>query len=130
MEYDDERELTRHVWDYHQGLMTEFEHRVGWAHLAEGKAAIGHPETAAFILRRRGIAGDPEAEAALADGVEAFRRRVCGRVLADHAAEVIVNRCPSCGRIVRTPQARQRFWCGCDWHSQAAEPDTGGHGGT
>lgn len=122
MEYDDERELTRYVWDFHGGLMSAFEQRVGWAHLAAGKAAAGYQAVAEFILRRRGIAGDPEAEAALAEGVEAFRRRVCRRVLADHGAAVLVNRCPSCGRVVRTPQARQCFWCGFDWHSADAEP--------
>jgi len=71
---------------------------------------------AEFILRRHGIAGDQEAAAALADGAETFRRSVCRRVLADHEAEVFVNRCPSCGRVVRTPRAKQCFWCGQDWH--------------
>jgi hypothetical protein len=116
VDYDEELELTRYVWLYHQRLMTEFEQRVGWAYLAEGKAAIGHSGVAEFILRRHGIAGNPEAEAALADGVETFRRRVCRRVLADHGAEVFVNRCPSCGRVVRTPLAKQCLWCSHDWH--------------
>jgi hypothetical protein len=121
VEYDDERELTRYIWEYYQTLMTEFEQRVGWAHLAEGKAAAGHPGVAQFILRRHGIAGDAEAELALANGVEAFRQRVCRRVLAERGAEVFVNRCPKCHRVVRTPQARQCFWCGFDWHGQVAE---------
>jgi hypothetical protein len=122
VEYDDERELTRYVWDYHGGLMSEFEQRVGWAYLAECKAAAGHHAVASFILLRYGIAGDPEAEAALADGVEVFRRRVCRRVVTEHGASVLINRCPSCGRVVRTPQARQCFWCGFDWHGWEAEP--------
>jgi hypothetical protein len=122
VEYNDEAELTRYVWNYYGRLMTEFEQRVGWAHLAEAKAAAGYSAIAEFILRRRGIVSDPEAEAALADGVEAFRRRVCRRLLAEHGAEVFVNRCPTCGRVVRTPQARQCFWCGFDWHGSEAEP--------
>jgi hypothetical protein len=125
VEYEDERELTRYVWDFYGQLMTPFEQRVGWAHLAEGKVAIGHPEVAEFILRRHSIAGDQEAQAALADGVEAFRRRVCRRVLAEQGAKVFVNRCPSCGSVVRTPQALQCFWCGFDWHSAEAEPPYG-----
>ncbi len=123
MEYDEERELTRYVWDHYQELMTEFEQRVGWAHLAEGKAAAGHQGVAEFILRRRSIAGDPEAEAALADGVEAFRQRVCRRVLAERGAEAFVNRCPRCRRVVRTPRARQCLWCGFDWHSPQVAGD-------
>jgi hypothetical protein len=132
VEYDDEREVTRYVWDYYGRLMSEFEQRVGWAHLADGKAAAGHHAVAQFILRRHGIPGDPEAEAALSDGVEAFRQRVCRRVLAEHGTQAFVNRCPSCGRVVRTPQARQCFWCGFDWHSAQGEPgaapDPGGMG--
>ena len=27
-----------------------------------------------------------------------------------------VNRCPACNRVVRTPEAKQCFWCGHDWH--------------
>jgi hypothetical protein len=128
VEYDDEGELTRYVWTYFGRLMTPFEQRVGWAHLADLKAAAGHPEVATFILRRHGIAGDPATAAALADGVEEFRRRVCRRVLAEHGADVFVNRCPSCGRVLRTPQARQCFWCGCDWHSTDSEPRAGDGG--
>jgi hypothetical protein len=90
VEYDEERELTRHVWDFYGRLMTPFEQRVGWAHLAEGKAAAGYHAVSEFILRTRGIAGDPEAEAALADGVEALRWRVCDRVLAQHGPDVYV----------------------------------------
>lgn len=117
MDYDDERELTRYIWDFFFQLMTPFEQRIGLAHFAEGKAAVGHPEVATFILRRHGIVGDPEAEAALADGVEAFRHRVRLRVIAEHGEEVFVNRCPNCQRIVRTPKAKQCFWCGSDWHT-------------
>jgi hypothetical protein len=122
MEYDDEQALIRYVWDFYGNLMTEFEQRVGWAYWAERKAAIGHQAMANLILRRRGITGDPEAQAALADGVEAFRRRVCQRVLAENGAEVYVNRCASCGRVARTPKARQCEWCGFDWHDKDSVP--------
>ena len=30
--------------------------------------------------------------------------------------QVVVNRCPECSRIVKTPLARQCLWCGYDWH--------------
>jgi hypothetical protein len=109
MEYDDEAAVTRYVWDYYGHLMTEVERQVDFAQIAELKAARG-------ILRRRGIAGDVEAEAALANRAEAFRRRVCRRLLVERGGEIVVNRCPACRRVVRTPQARQCFWCGFDWH--------------
>jgi hypothetical protein len=116
MEYDDATELTRYIWGHYQSLMTDFERRVGVAISARLKAAPSSPTMARVLNERWGCAGDPAVEAALAEGPEAYRKRVCRRVLAEHGAEVFINRCPNCGRVVRTPQARQCFWCGHDWH--------------
>jgi hypothetical protein len=118
MNYDEDGELTRYVWDHYLHLMTDFERRVGFAVIGRQKvanmgAAASHP-----LLARWGLADDPEVNAALADGVEAFRRQVRERVLSSRPDEVFVNRCPRCQRVVRTPRAQQCFWCGCDWHNQ------------
>src|SRR4051794_23551648 len=103
MEYDEDRELTRYVWDHYARLMTAFESRVGSAVIGRAKAAAARSPEMAALHRRRGEIGVPEVEAALADGPEAFRQRVRDRLLSKHGAEVFVNRCPSCGRVVRTP---------------------------
>jgi hypothetical protein len=123
VEYDDDRELTRYVWDHFSRLMTDFERRVGVAIFGQQKASSFSLSTEAsrVLLARWGHTDDPEVNAALADGPEAFRRRVCRRVLANSGAAVFVNRCPQCGRVVRTPQAHQCFWCGHDWHGNPAE---------
>ena len=116
MDYDEGRELTRYVWDHFRDRMTDFERRVGYAAVGREKLAqlgadLDHP-----LAVRWGLTDDPEVNAALADGPEAFRRRVRGRLLAGPAGGVFVNRCPRCGRVVRTARARQCFWCGFDWH--------------
>jgi hypothetical protein len=117
VEYNDESELTRYVWDHYQSLMTDFERRVGMAILGRMKASAStSPSLAKTLNERWGQVCDPEIEAALAEGDEVFRRRVCRRILTQHAEAVFINRCPQCGRVVRTPQARQCFWCGHDWH--------------
>ena len=122
MEYDEDRELTRYVWDNYQQLMTEFEWRVGRAIVGRAKAtAVKSPEMAGAFHREWGEVGVPEVETALADGPEVFRQRVRDRLLSERRSEVFVNRCPKCARVVRTPQARQCFWCGFDWHGQNAE---------
>jgi hypothetical protein len=106
MKYEDEAELTSYVWQYHDDLLTDFERRVGRAILGRAKAAVASSPSAARLLRERwGEAGDPHIEAALADGPEVYRRRVCRRVLAEHGAAVRINRCPACSRVVRTPRA-------------------------
>jgi hypothetical protein len=118
MQYDEDSELTRYVWEHYRPLMTDFERRVGSTILGRAKAASvdSSPALARMLSERWGAAGDPEVENALAEGAEAFRRRVCRRLLGEHGSEVFINRCPSCGRVVRTPGARQCFWCGHDWH--------------
>jgi hypothetical protein len=109
---DDEAALTHYVWEHHQDLMTDFERRVGRAILGREKAAVASSPSAARLLHERwGKAGDPDIEAALGDGSEAYRRRVCRRVLTEHGATVHVNRCPACSRVVRTPPAQQCVWC-------------------
>jgi hypothetical protein len=119
--YDEDRELTRYVWDHYEQLMAEFERRVGRAIIGRAKAAAaGPPEKAGVLHRRWSEVGVPEVEAALAEGPEVFRRRLRDRLLSERGAEVFVNRCSKCGRVVRTPRARQCLWCGFDWHSADA----------
>src|ERR1700675_1813979 len=103
--------------------MTEFERRGGRAIIGRAKAAESRsPEMVGALNRLWGAVGDSEVEMALADGSEVFRRRVRDRLLSEHGSEVCVNRCQSCGRVVRTPQAHQCFWCVFDWHGAEAEP--------
>jgi hypothetical protein len=122
MEYDEDRELTRYVWDHFQHRMTDFERRVGLAIIGRQKAVNAGADAAHPLMTRWGRTDDTEVNAALAGGSEGFRRLVRSRVLAEAGDEVIVNRCPRCSRVVRTPRARQCFWCGFDWHGPEQEP--------
>jgi tRNA U34 2-thiouridine synthase MnmA/TrmU len=117
MNYDDEAEVTRFVWQNYQSLMTDFERRVELAINARFKASHTSPAMAQVLNEKWGRVADPEIETALADGAEAFRRRVCHRVLREYSAELYINHCPKCNRVVRTPKAKQCFWCGYDWHA-------------
>src|SRR5262245_61170602 len=63
---------------------------------------------------------DPAVDSALEQGHGAFLDRVRDRILAEVGNQLVMNRCPMCRRIVRTPKARQCMWCHHDWH--AANP--------
>jgi hypothetical protein len=119
VEYDEDRELTQCIWDHFSHLMTEFERRVGHAIIGRQKAAGCGADSSHLLAIRWGHTDDPEINAALADGPERYRRRVCSRILAEAGDEVLVNRCPECNRVLRTPRARQCFWCGHDWHANS-----------
>src|SRR5262249_42833095 len=122
VEYDEESVLLKYLWEHCQHLMTVLERRANRAILARAKAAsaerLNSPKIARMLREDWGCAGDAQGNAALAAGEDAFRRRVCQRVLSSRAAQASINRCPRCHRVVRTPKARQCFWCGNDWHDE------------
>jgi len=115
--YDEDAELTRYIWAHFAHLLSSFERQVGKAAIAREKAiASGRPAVSRTLLERWGRANDPEIDAALSAGSESFRRGACQRLLSERGSEITINRCPRCRRVVRTPSARQCFWCGHDWH--------------
>jgi hypothetical protein len=120
MEYNENEVLTRYIWDHCRHLMSETERRVNRAGVARAKAAAaeqdGSAPLAEMLRRRWGSVGDPEIEAALTDGIEAFRECVAVRLRALAEVQALISRCPGCSRIVRTPRARQCLWCRYDWH--------------
>jgi hypothetical protein len=61
---------------------------------------------------------DDEVRAALECVLAEFERKTRDRILsAFRYGGLVVNRCPRCRWVVRTPLARQCLWCGHDWHS-------------
>lgn len=119
MDYDEEVELTRYVWRNDTHRMTEFERRVDRAALTREKAAASNSEVMRQkLMKRWGLADDPTVNSALSAGWEPFRRSVCIRILLEHGG-AIINRCPRCRRVVKTPRAQQCLWCGHDWHGAA-----------
>src|ERR1700730_2698725 len=121
--YNEDTVLTDYIWRNYYHLMTGFERTAVKVSLAERGLTISRPnlvnilENTAAILRRSWEAQiDPMAVEALSSGEAAFRTYVRDRLLRDHQAGIIINRCQACGRIVRTPQAQQCLWCGHDWH--------------
>ena len=117
--YDDDRELTEYIWHNYPQLLTPLEHKVWTAHSAEWKADRSeNPKYAAVVRERWEMRDDPLVVEALSRGCETFAREVRERVLTERAADVFINRCAQCQRIVATPKASQCLWCGYKWHGQ------------
>lgn len=115
--YDDRIELGRYIQHNYSNLYHEAEKLALQTLRAEAK--LGSPDLAEpmrSMLRQRWVSRDrPEVNALLADGPYEFAARAAERIVAEHA-DVIINRCPSCQRIVATPLAQQCLWCLHDWH--------------
>lgn len=85
-------------------------------HLRLSLADAGRPEVESRARRQLRIPDDPRIDAHVALGKAEFDRLVIGRVLREHGDQVVLNRCPRCRRLPRTPRARQCPWCMHDWH--------------
>ncbi len=114
MDYDEDKVLTDYVWNQCTHLMTQFEQLGYKAVLAQFKAENSSPVMARMILDKWGEENNPEVATALKNGVEEFRTSVRNRVLEDNPS--IINRCPECNKVDRTPRAKQCQWCHYDWH--------------
>ena len=128
-EYNDEHAVQEYLNHYWCGYMTDFERRC---------SDLGHRYLKAKHFKDMGFKdmGGIESEwksnsnaairSALGDDLASFEdlKSFCHRaheriLIAFQTGELIVNRCPRCGRVARTPRARQCQWCKHDWHYPA-----------
>jgi hypothetical protein len=131
-----------YVFQYYSHLRTDHE-RLANRHLAGTmKETRGRSDVAAQAEAKRSLnrlckllSDDPRAEVKkisrywselLSDdpivlflareGYEAFVLRTGQRILNDHRDQIVLNCCPRCSMVARTPQARQCRFCRYDWH--------------
>jgi hypothetical protein len=69
-----------------------------------------------MFLSRGLISESPEVLAMLDDGYETLITRIADRILNEEGDKITFNNCPECGRLTRTPYAKQCRFCGNDWH--------------
>ncbi|MEO7715490.1 MAG: hypothetical protein ABIY70_04770 [Capsulimonas sp.] len=108
---------TWHLFQSRQDLMTDDE-RAARLYLAMDDYAN------AFTTKRERVKGQnrakrmltPAIEAQLKDGSNAFLASVAARIVREHGAGVL-NYCPKCGALARTPQSRQCPKCFHSWRN-------------
>jgi hypothetical protein len=98
-------DLTQYVLAHYRGLLTP----------NELEAAKVPPRPAAMSAAIRSATSEDLRLAAV-------RRQVVERILREHAADVVLNRCPRCDGLCRTPRARQCFRCNHSWHEPEPPP--------
>ena len=112
-----------YVFRYYAHLMNAQE-RMASKHLtATVKATRGRDDAAAQEEAKHGphhfrqmLSSDPDVLRLTRDGFQAFVLRTAERIIKNHGKELVFNCCPRCGRVARTPKARQCRFCGNDWH--------------
>ncbi|MDF1665843.1 MAG: hypothetical protein P1V97_29070 [Planctomycetota bacterium] len=114
-EYNDENEEADYVWRYYSDLRTPLERRCASVIFFRFKFKEPMGRKPARIFKEAG-GRDPEVLAELAEGHATFIRRAVRRILREHGEEIVINRCPECGCVVKTPTATQCLWCNHSWH--------------
>jgi hypothetical protein len=64
----------------------------------------------------RMLSDDPKVLSLTKDRYERFQLTTAARILRDSADKLSFNRCPRCGKLARTPTAKQCRYCKHDWH--------------
>lgn len=79
--------------------------------------ALAQQEAQKSRMYRRLLSHEPEELDLAAEGYEPFIERTAARIVKERGREVFFNVCPRCGKLARTPRARQCRWCGHDWRA-------------
>ena len=107
-------EIAHYIFSYRTDLLTEAERWARHNLLLRQKAAAARSDA----MKRRLLELmkiQPEVTALLVDGEEVFYRKTVERILREQG-EGILNRCPRCSALARTPKAKQCPKCFHDWH--------------
>lgn len=114
-DYNESETLKHYIWHNYRQLLSQFEREVDLVVIVRQHAQKANAQLAQDILDRHGRCGEPAIEAALEAGFAAFYQRISDRLLTEHPDQVVINRCPICHKILRTPRARVCVWCGHTW---------------
>lgn len=118
-----DNELIHYIVTYFSHLMTEKD-QLGMKHLRStfkmehsdnGRSGEKMEHWIDFYKRIGWITEDEEILELIKGGQEDFDKNVAERILKDHRDKIHFNNCPSCGRLARTPFARQCRYCGHNW---------------
>lgn len=110
-------EQVRYVMVYYSQFFTETEsiavrHYTSILKLADNK----NPNAKKAYERNGWLTSNQAALDLLKDGYDSFAITTAKRIVADNGDKVVFNNCPKCGKLARTPEAKQCRHCGHDWH--------------
>jgi hypothetical protein len=117
-----EPEIANYIIRHYGYLMTVSEKLAHRQLMATMKATHGRSDSMAqeeaknSHLYSRFFPWDPSVKELAKDGMETFVDRAACRIMTEHEREVVLNRCPRCKVLARTPKAKQCRACRLDWH--------------
>ena len=110
-------ELTHYIFHNYSSLMTIAEKGAYKALMIERKAEHSSDGMKTHLRVRFG-SSDPEVVRLLDGGAREFLIITKNRILRDHPDKIVLNRCPKCGALARTPQACLCPSCNYTWYEK------------
>ena len=111
-------DLGRYIAYYYPHLLTTEERLAQRSLMGEAKVQHADNPVTRKYLMRMWISEDPQIQALLADGPDAFFARLQARVMRDHPNEVFLNLSPRCQALAKTPTAKHCPKCFHSWHDK------------
>lgn len=115
-----ETDVVNYLIKYYTSLLTDTE-QLAIKHIQHSEKLLANEDTVSrermrkMYLRAGWLTSDTQVLALLQDGPDAFVHRAAQRIYAENGGEALLNNCPVCNRLARTPQARQCRHCGNSW---------------
>lgn len=81
------------------------------------KLEVSENENLTKVYYRKGwLSQDPKVLSYLSEGPDQFMINCAEHILKESPDKVVLNLCPVCSKLARTPYAKQCRFCGHDWH--------------
>ncbi|MBV9888379.1 MAG: hypothetical protein JO119_17695 [Acidobacteria bacterium] len=119
-----ELDRARYIVRYYGAFMTSQErlanrHLCATSKITRGRSDKSAQEEAIASSKpiRELLSTDPEVKQLAAGGWEAFALSTAQRIDRMHHDEIFFNECPRCGKLAKTPKAKQCWHCHHDWHA-------------
>jgi hypothetical protein len=114
-----DKETARYIFNYFSNFFTDkesiaFRHYSSTTKLADSK----NPDLINMYRQKGWLTSDQEALELIKDGYDAFELKTAKRIMEDNGDKIFLNNCPLCGKLARTPDAKQCRHCGHDWHNK------------
>jgi len=112
-----DKEVIDYIRNYFGNLMTDDEQSALKYHMYTSKTSEDS-QMRQMMIERGWINQDPEVMKLLKNGYEEFEQNTMKRIMAETPEKVFFNNCPECGKLARTPLAKQCRHCGHSWRDE------------
>ena len=112
-----DKELAQYIASYYSNLLPNKDIQtiltLMGQYNTEGREGI---ERKIATYKKQGwLTSDKDVLEMITGGPEQYTQIMARRILSDYPDKVFLNNCPNCGRLARTPHAKQCRHCGHAW---------------